>query len=64
MLHWRGADMADKPSLMPVIATTGCMGHVRPTAKGFVAYDQHDKPIGLFSDSAAAIVAVLTAIST
>jgi hypothetical protein len=46
--------------LIPVHSTSGCVGHLRRTARGFVAYDAKDKPIGVFAsadEGAAALLA-------
>jgi hypothetical protein len=37
--------------LIPVHATSGCAGHLRRTARGFLAYDCDDKPIGIFTNT-------------
>jgi hypothetical protein len=50
--------------LASVIGASGCLGHVRTTAKGFVAYDAGDRAIGTYFDAMAAVQAVLTAKST
>jgi hypothetical protein len=47
--------------LIPVHATDRCAGHLRRTARGFLAYDCNDKPIGIFTstdDGAAALLAL------
>jgi hypothetical protein len=47
-------------TLMPVIGTHGCLGHLLNTAKGWKAYDANDKALGTFPDQSAAVSAVLT----
>lgn len=47
-------------TLIPVMGTHGCLGHVLATAKGHKAYDADDKPLGTFPDQSAAVQAVLT----
>lgn len=51
-------------SLTPVMGTSGCLGHVRASARGYWAYDANDRLIAVYLDPAAAIKAVLTAQST
>jgi hypothetical protein len=46
-------------TLMPVIGTHGCLGHLLNTAKGWKAYDANDKALGTFPDQPAALSAVL-----
>jgi hypothetical protein len=55
-----GSQMMPKSPLTPVVTSLGCLGHVRATAKGFVAYDRDDRPIGTFADANQAIAAVLS----
>jgi hypothetical protein len=55
-----GSQMTPKSPLTPVVTDLGCLGHVRATAKGFVAYDRDDRPIGTFADASSAIAAVLS----
>jgi hypothetical protein len=45
-------------TLMPVFSTTGCVGHLLHTAKGFRACDANDKEIGTYltADLAAAVL--------
>jgi hypothetical protein len=59
----RGRRVSKQPDcpLIPVLATSGCAGHLRRTPRGFVAYDCNDKPIGIFTntdDGAAASLAL------
>jgi hypothetical protein len=46
-------------ALIPIHATSGCAGHLRRTARGFVAYDANDKPVGIFADTDLAAQALL-----
>jgi hypothetical protein len=46
---------------MPVFNTTGCVGHILRTAKGFRACDANDKESGVFETPALGFVALLEA---
>ena len=46
-------------ALVPVMAEGRCADHLLRTAKGFRAFDQEDKPIGVFTDVGAATKALL-----
>jgi hypothetical protein len=48
-------------TLMPVFNTSGCVGHILRTARGFRACDANDKEIGVFETPAAGIAALLEA---
>jgi hypothetical protein len=48
-----------KPPITPVMGACGCLGHIRPTAKGYVAYGRDDQYLGTFSDPAAAAALIL-----
>lgn len=50
--------------MTPIMGASGCLGHVRTTARGFWAYDSNDRLIAVYLDAGAAIKAVLTAQST
>jgi hypothetical protein len=39
--------------------SAGCVGQLRRTARGFVAYDANDKPVGIFADTDHAAQALL-----
>jgi hypothetical protein len=47
-------------TLVAVIGTHGCVGHLLNTAKGWKAYDANDKALGTFPDQTAAVQVVLT----
>jgi hypothetical protein len=48
-----------KECQLVVHSTVGCVGHLRRTARGFVAYDANDKPVGIFADTDHAAQALL-----
>ncbi len=45
--------------LIPVHGANGCAGHLLRTAKGFRAFDTHDKEIGLYPTPEAGVTALL-----
>jgi hypothetical protein len=45
--------------LVPVHDTTGCVGHLLRSAKGFRAFDANDKEIGTYPTAGLGIVALL-----
>jgi hypothetical protein len=49
---------------MPVHDTTGCIGHLLRSARGFRACDRNDRQIGVFETPALAIAALLEAAIT
>jgi hypothetical protein len=51
-------------TLMPIHNTTGCVGHVLRTAKGFRACDANDKQVGIFATPALAVAALLERANT
>jgi hypothetical protein len=51
-------------TLMPIHNTTGCVGHVLRTAKGFRACDAFDKEIGTFESATLAAAALLDRATT
>ena len=54
-----------KARLTPVLgATSGCLGHILFSARGYRAFDRHDRELGTFSEPGAAAAAILTAGST
>jgi hypothetical protein len=59
-----GNSVTPKPPIAPVIADTGCLGHVLFSCRGYRAFDRHDHELGVFADPAAAVTAILTAPST
>ena len=47
-------------ALIPVHSSVaGCVGHLRRTSRGFVAYDAGDKIVGIFADADHAAQALL-----
>jgi hypothetical protein len=64
MSSTRSSTMSGTAPITPVITASGCLGHVRMTAKGYQAFDVNDKSIGTFAEPMAAVTAVLTAQST
>jgi hypothetical protein len=46
-------------TLMPVFSTSGCVGHILRTAKGFRVCDANDKQIGVYESPDLGIAALL-----
>lgn len=46
--------------IRPVLVGDRCIGHIRPTARGFVAYDRTDTPIGTYATEKEAVDALAT----
>jgi hypothetical protein len=46
-------------TIIPINGAQGCVGHLRGCARGFRAYDQHDKEIGTYPVPELAVAAVL-----
>jgi hypothetical protein len=46
-------------TLTPVFNTSGCVGHILRTARGFRACDTNDREIGIFETAGLGIVALL-----
>ena len=44
---------------MPIFNTSGCVGHILRTAKGFRARDANDKKIGVYETAGLGIAALL-----
>jgi hypothetical protein len=44
---------------MPVHDTTGCVGHLLRSARGFRAFDANDKQIGIYATAGDGVVALL-----
>jgi len=50
---------ATSPTLISVLSSSsGCIGFLRTTAKGFAAYTADGAPVGLFESKAAAVTAI------
>jgi hypothetical protein len=45
--------------LMPVHDTTGCIGHLLRSARGFRAFDRDDRQIGIYNTAGDGLVALL-----
>jgi hypothetical protein len=45
--------------LVPVHDTTGCVGHLLRSARGFRAFDAMDKQIGIYATAGDGVVALL-----
>jgi hypothetical protein len=45
--------------LIPIHDTTGCVGHVLRSAKGFRAFDRDDREIGTYATAGEGLVALL-----
>ncbi len=50
-----------KAPLRPVIAESGCLGHILFSARGYRAFDRHDRELGIFANAGDAAAAILEA---
>jgi hypothetical protein len=58
-----GSQVTPKPAITPVVSGSGCVGHLRPTCRGYQAFDRDDRLLGVFIRMDEAAAAILTAVS-